>query len=345
MRRSCLAVLLLLPLFIIVLLAPARGAIAQATLEVISSVPAPMEMFGRSGWQPSMVGCGTDETITTYLQLRHEIVKFGLNGAVSVRIDTAHLLGPGESWIESFAPGPNGELYVMAAKATRLRQRGGTYVSGYPTLFRFDANGGLIISRRMSRFLAPKIAVFDSGDFLLFDAGPLDKAPEAIIYSAEGVEIKRIDLSGTALDRRKDKKAKQSPDETLVASVARSGNKVFISTGIADNAPTVTIVADDGKVIASSSLKVPTDFSLTWTRMEGERLLAELECKPNAVSCRDGSYYAQFDTNGGDVLAIEYDPGGRIPLCNTSSGMSFLNGAEQTLEVITPTGPKQPIKE
>jgi hypothetical protein len=94
MRRSCLAVLLLLPLFIIVLLAPARGAIAQATLEVISSVPAPMEMFGRSGWQPSMVGCGTDETITTYLQLRHEIVKFGLNGAVPVRIDTAHLLGP-----------------------------------------------------------------------------------------------------------------------------------------------------------------------------------------------------------------------------------------------------------
>jgi hypothetical protein len=79
--------------------------------------------------------------------------------------------------------------------------------------------------------------------------------------------------------------------------------------------------------------------------MEGERLLAELECKPNAVSCRDGSYCAQFDTNGGDVLAIEYDPGGRIPLCNTSSGMSFLNGAEQTLEVITPTGPKQPIKE
>ena len=326
-----------------VLLGLARGGIAQATLEVISSVPAPAEIFGRSGWQPSMVGCGADETITTYLQLRHEIVKFGLNGAVSVRIDTAHLLGPGESWVESLAPGPNGEVYVMATNATRLK-KGGVFLDGHPTLFRFDANGGLIISRRMSRFLAPKIAAFDSGDFLLFDAGPLDKAPEAIIYSADGVEIKRIDLSGTALDRRNDKKAKQSPHEQLVPSLAMSGNKVFISTGIADNAPTITIVADDGKVISSSSLKVPTDFSLTFTRMEGERLFAELECRPNAVSCGSGTHYAEFDTAGGSVLAIEHDPGSvrRIPACNTSSGMSFLNGAEKTLEVITQRAAERP---
>ncbi len=128
----------------------------QATLEVVSSVPAPAEIFGRSGWQPSMVGCGSDETITTYLQLRHEIVKFGLNGAVSVRIDTAHLLGPGETRVESFAPGPNGELYVMATKATRPKN-GVTYVSGYPTLFRFDANGRFIISRRMSRSLRRRL--------------------------------------------------------------------------------------------------------------------------------------------------------------------------------------------
>ncbi len=148
------------------------------------------------------------------------------------------------------------------------------------------------------------------------------------------------------MDRRKDKKAKDSPDEGLVPSVAMSGNKVFISTGIADNAPTITIVADDGKVMASSSLKVPTDFSLSFTRMEGERLFAELECKPKAVSCRSGTHYAEFDTTAGGVLAIEHDPGSvrRTPACNTSSGMSFLNGADQTLEVITPTGPKLPIK-
>jgi hypothetical protein len=318
----------------------------QATWEVISSVPAPAEMFGRFGWQPSMVGCGTDETITTYLQLRHEIVKFGLNGAVSVRIDTAHLLEPGETWVESLAPGPNGELYVMAAKAKRLK-KGGVFVDGHPTLFRFDANGGLIISRRMPRFLAPRIAVFDSGDFLLFDAGPLDKAPEATMFSADGAEVKRIDLSGTALDRRNEKKAEQSPDEALVASLAMSGNKVFISTGIADNAPTVTIVGDDGKVIASSSLKLPTNFSLSLTRMVEGRLFAELECKANALACRSGNYYAEFDTTCGDLLAIEHDTGSvkRIPACNTSSGMSFLNGAEKTLEVINPTGPKQPIKE
>ena len=42
--------------------------------------------------------------------------------------------------------------------------------------------------------------------------GPLDLAPEAVLYSAEGVEIKRIDLSGTALDRRNDKKAKDAPN-------------------------------------------------------------------------------------------------------------------------------------
>ncbi len=284
-----------------------------------------------------MVGCGTDETITTYLQLRHEIVKFGLNGAVSVRIDTAHLLESGETWVESFAPGPKGEVYVLAAKATRPKN-GVTYVSGYPTLFRFDANGGLIISRSMSRSLAPKIAVFDSGNFLLFDAGRLDKVPEAILYSAEGVEIRRIDFSGTALDRRNDKKAKDSPDENLVPSMAMSGNKIFIATGIAENAPTITIVGDDGKVIASSSLKIPTDFSLIWTRMEGERLFAELECKPNAVSCREGTHYAEFEPDGGAVLTVRHDRGSvrRTPLCNTSNGMSFLNAAEGTLEVITP---------
>ena len=35
-----------------------RVGVAQGTLEVISSVPAPAEIFGRSGWQPSIVGCG-----------------------------------------------------------------------------------------------------------------------------------------------------------------------------------------------------------------------------------------------------------------------------------------------
>ena len=320
------------------LLSLASAGFAQSTLEVLSSVPAPAEMFGRSGWQPSMVGCGTDETITTYLQSRHEIVKFGLNGAISVRIDTAHLLGAEESWVEALAPGPNGEVYVLAAKAKR-KQKGVTYVSGYPTLFRFDANGGLVVSRPLSKAIVPKIAVFDSGDFLLFDAGPLDKAPEAILYSADGVEIKRIDLSGTALDRRSDKKAKESPDEKLVPSMAMSGNKVFIATGIADNAPTITIVADDGKVIASSSLKLPADFSLLWTRMEGEHLFAQLECRPDAVSCRDSRSYAEFDTTDGRLLAIQHDHGFVVstPLCNTPNGMSFLNAAEKTLEVITTT--------
>jgi hypothetical protein len=121
--------------------------------------------------------------------------------------------------------------------------------------------------------------------------------------------------------------------------MATSGNKIFIATGIAENAATITIVADDGRVVASSSLKVPHDFSLMWSRMEGERLFSELECKPDADSCRDGTYYAEFDTTTGDVIQIQHDTASvrRIPLCNTSSGMIFLNGAEKSLEVVTST--------
>ncbi len=295
-------------------------------------------MFGHSGWQPSMVGCGADETITTYLQSRHEIVKFGLNGAVSVRIDTAHLLQAEETWIESLAPGPNGETYVVAARAKRYKQQGVTFVDGHPTLFRFDANGKPLVSRPLRKAKFPRIAVFDSGNFLLFNAGPLDQAPEAILYSADGVEIKNIDLSGTALDRRNDKKSKDAPDENLFPFLAMSDNKVYIATGIAENAATITVVADDGKVISSSPLKVPPDFSLLWTRMEGERLFSQLECKRNADSCRDSRYYAEFDTTNGAVLAIQQDTGSiaGTPMCNTLDGMSFINSADKTLKILTP---------
>jgi hypothetical protein len=249
------------------------------------------------------------------------------------------LLEAEETWVESLAPGPNGETYLVATKAKRYKQQGYTFVEGHPTLFRFDANGSLVISRPLLKAKLPRIAVFDSGNFLLFSAGPLDLAPEAVLYSAEGVEINRIDLSGTALDRRNDKKAKDAPDENLVPLMAMSGNKIYIATGIAENAATITIVADDGKVISSSPLKVPTGFSLFWTRMEGDRLFSQLECKPNVTSCNASQYYAEFDTTSGAILATHRDTGSvtKTPMCNTSNGMTFLNGAEQTLEVIIPT--------
>ena len=333
-------------LVVVAVLAAVMTGVAQSALAVVSSVPAPAEVFAHSGWQPGMVGCGTDETITTYLQLRQEIVKFGLNGAVLVRVDTAHLLEAEQTRVEALAPGPNGETYVVAAKAKRYKERGVTFVDGHPTLFRFDANGKVVTSRPLDRAILPRIAVFDSGDFLLFDPGPLDQVPEAVLYSAEGVEIKRIDLSGTALDRRNDKKAKESPDAKLVPSMARSANKVYIATGIGENPPTITIVGDDGKVISSSPLEVPAEFSLLWPRMEGERLFAPLECKANA-SCRGTQYYAEFDTGSGALVAMHRDTGSvtKIPMCNTSSGMSFLNGAEQTLEVLTPTVARHTGKE
>jgi hypothetical protein len=311
---------------------------AQAPLEAISSVPIPAEVSADRGWAEAMVGCGADETITIYLQRPHQLVKFGLNGAVLVRIDAMHMAGPGEGQVESFAPGPHGEIYVMGTHVTLIERkdpdpskpsRVSRRLDAHPTLLIFDANGALIKSRAIPGFVMPWIAVFDSGDFLLVD-GEWEKSPIAWIYSADGNPLKRIDLSTTALGGH----ASDGPNEV---SVFAAGDKAFLLAQWYEPKDKVqaaiATITRDGEVASSTVVKLPPGYNLRDPRRMGEHLFGSLQIQANGDP-KLGEPYVAVDPQSGHVRKYDREPNRRFPACDTAQGMSFFNVVDQTLEVI-----------
>lgn len=326
-------------------------ASAQQRLTVTSSLPLPADLAQQHDWEPGMVRCGSDGNVTVLRRSHHELVTFGLNAAVVGRIDFSGLSGLSESEVVSFAPGPEGEIYVLANHVTfversrpdpskpPLRQKRS---DGVPTLLRFDRSGEVIFSKRMTAFLMPWTAVFDSGDFLLFDAGS-ERPLKALLYSKDASLLKTIDLSGAAPDSEY-KRAHLGLSNSSGAYLFASHDRAFLVSDIPKiDSASIAVISSEGQIISSVVLKFPPGFSLgSWPKLAGEHLFIDVRIKAGAKLTSPLAEYAEFDTSTGTLLEQQYvgNGVGHIPACQTAEGMSFFNPREQSLEVMAPVQQK-----
>ncbi|HEY4931997.1 MAG TPA: hypothetical protein VII23_10525 [Terriglobales bacterium] len=242
--------------------------------------------------------------------------------------------------MNSFAPGPNGETYVLASHVTVIELKRADPTKPprrtektwdlRPTLLRFDANGTLIDGKRLGRaYQVPWFDVFDSGDFIVLD-GAWGKNPTAWIYSADGIPMKRIDLTTSALGGH----SSDGPSEVFVFA---SGDKAFLFAQWYE--PTdkvraaVATVSRDGEVVSSEVVKLPKGYSLRDPRRQGEHLFGSLQIQADGDP-KLGEPYVEVDPQSGDLRKYETEPNRNFPACDTPEGMSFFNLASQTLEVI-----------
>jgi len=298
----------------------------------------PIELADRKQWEPGTVQCDAVGNITVLRKSHHELIKVGQNGAVISRMDVSGLAGLGDAEVISFAAGPNDETYVLASHVVfyevkrkdpnkpPLQKRSHDL---RPTLFRFDAYGGLVSSKPLGRkFEMPWIAVFDSGEFVLLDAA-LEKVPIANVYSADGNLLKQVDLKKARLGL---------PANTISWEVHLfgGGDRILILVQQSDpkTETLVAAVSRDGEVLSAARLKLPKGDTLRDPRRMGEHLFGILEMGADSDP-REGMPYVEIDSDTGDVLHRYVFRNGRFPACNTPEGMSFFNVLDQRLEILT----------
>ena len=314
---------------------------AQQTPQVTYSVPLPGELSDVKQWETGMLRCDSEGNIMALRTSHHELIKVGLNGAVALRIDVSGLAGLGDARVISFAPGPNGETYVLASHATvhsvdradpNKPPRRVESWSLRPKLLRFDANGSLVSSQQMERFEMPWIAVIDSGDFFVVD-GAWESAPVVRIYSVEGKPKKQVDLEKTALGSQV-----ADPDATAETHVFSEGDKAFIfvqrSRPEGKGWAAVAMISGDGDILGSAAVNLPKGYYLRDPRLKSGNLFGSFQLDASDADLHWADMLAEIAPSTGAVVeTYERPANGYFPACNTPEGMTFFNHLQHTLEI------------
>jgi hypothetical protein len=160
-------------------------SVAQGRLQVLSSTPLPESIRTRLGGGLRL-GCPRDGGTLAVLSPKvagkdvewtHEIVALTASGTMKARIDLDEVLGAGMANIEDFAPGPDGEIYVVATRIWEHfeRDQSGRIIEPSRVrdstlwLVRFDDTGQFLAKSQIEvdYFVYIRIAVFPSGSFLV----------------------------------------------------------------------------------------------------------------------------------------------------------------------------------
>lgn len=328
---------------LVVLLAALSAS--QDKLKTASSVPLAADLQGRLGAIHTRMGCGDDGGIIFPLahpitEASDPVIRLAPNGTVQARINVEHVSGLEKALVADFAPGPNGETYVLAYKVllekiSRMEDGEvrsiGRKQDPQPTLVRFDSKGELLDSKhleQLEKYGGPyKLGVFETGDVLLLDTMAGDRKPAVLILSPEGKFLKAISLAGSALDESRDERAETRDEHYLPVTAISSRDRVFLVAG--EEVPSVAAVSNKGEVLYSSRLKVPAGYWIVTPRISGEHVYAELEPSPRSAAQRSTREYAEFDAHTGELLAKHSVPSfAWMVACPTSTRMGFFHTQE-----------------
>jgi len=314
---------------------------AQDRLQAVSSTSLPKNLLTRLGGG-LRVGCpeeggtlfGLTPVTDTNWRMTHEMVALRPDGTLRATIDLDKVPGMGLAFIEDFAPGPDGEIYVAAKKIvathSSVDQKGEIYERSHeedPQLWilRFSDTGRVLAMNPIeAEFAYVRLAVFPSGSFLVVgylsqttlpgQTSPAEKlVPYAAIFSRTVKLVRQVTLPDAVLlpEPRTYGFVKQ-PEPMLGAD----GNMYVVV--VPSEKPALTVVHLDGAVSGTVALRIPNGYLLGEPRLAGERLIAQIsEIKlQNPVQ-----QLVELDMRTGDLVYVHSLPEVFLRLsCQTRSG-------------------------
>jgi hypothetical protein len=225
-------------------------------------------------------------------RMAHERAALTSTGTVKATIDLDKVPGMGTNFIQDFAPGPDGEIYVLAKKIVVEHfaedQNGRVYERYHeedPQLWvlRFSDTGRLLTTMPIeAEFAYVHLGVFPSDSFLV--VGYLSVAslpgvplpdhnliPVCCDFSRDGKLVRQVELPDTVLlPEPRSYGIVERPGPMLGAD----GNMYVVLEG--SEKPALTVVHPDGAVSGTVTLHIPNGYLLAESRFAGERLIAEV---------------------------------------------------------------------
>jgi hypothetical protein len=272
--------------------------------------------------------------------MTHEMVALTPDGTLRAMIDLDKVPGMGMAFIEDFAPGPDGEIYVAVKKIVATRsavdRKGQIYERWHeedPQLWvlRFSDTGRVLATMPLqAEFADVRLAVFPSGSFLVaghlsvasLPGEPLpvpDLIPYAAIFSRDEKLVWKVELPDTVLLPEPRSYAFVEQPEPMLGA---DGNMYVVV--VPSEKPALTVVHSDGAVSGTVALRVPNGFLLTEPRLAGERIIAQVsEIKlQNPVQ-----QFIELDVRTGDLVYVHSLPevGLRLSCQTRSRGIEVYN--------------------
>jgi hypothetical protein len=272
--------------------------------------------------------------------MTHEMVALKADGTSRATIDLDKVPGMGMAFIEDFAPGPDGEIYVAAKKIvathSAVDQKGQIYERYHEEdsqlwILRFSDTGRVLAMNPVeAEFAYVRLAVFPSGSFLVVGylsvaslAGkPLPEPnliPYAAIFSRDGKLVRQVELPDTVLlaEPRTYGFVKQ-PEPMLGAD----GNMYVVA--VPSEKPALTVVHPDAAVSGTVPLRIPNGFLLIEPRLAVERLIGQI----NEIKLQNPiQKVVELDVRTGDLVYVHSLPavGLRLSCQTRSRGIEVFN--------------------
>lgn len=335
-------------------------AFPQDRLQVVSSIPLPKSIQTRLG-SGLRLECPQDggtlaalspKVVAKHVEWTHEIVALTPSGTMKARFDLDDVLGAGMANIEDFAPGPNGEIYVIASRIWEHfeRDESGRIIERSRVrdstlwLVRFNDSGQFLAKTRIEvdYFVFIRIAVFPSGSFLVvgyisyptLPGDPPGKLePFSGIFSRDAGFVRRVELPDTVLLR--DPRVNWNVLQTT-PMLADDGDIYVVMIG---EKPALAVVRPDGTVPQTVELHIPSGYRLSEAQLAGARLISHLDETNHTGQFINHDQFAELDARSGDVLFLHSLPGIALrPGCQTQSGITALNPAGTLDTLMAPAG-------
>jgi hypothetical protein len=336
-------------------------AFPQDRLQVVSSIPLPKSIRTRLG-SGLRLGCPRDggtlaalspKVVAKHVEWTHEIVALTPGGTVKARFDLDKVLGTGMANIEDFAPGRDGEIYVVASRILEHfeRDQSGRIIERSRVrdqtlwLVRFNDTGQFLAKTQIEvdYFAYIRIAVLPSGSFLVVGylshptpPGVLAEEklePFSGIFSRDVGFVRRVELPDTVLLR--DPRINGNVLQTT-PMLADDGDIYVVMVG---EKPALAVVRPDGTVPRTVELHIPSGYRLSEAQLAGARLISHLNETNHTGPFIDHDQFAELDAQSGDVLFLHSLPGIALrPGCQTQSGITALDPAGTLDTLMAPAG-------
>jgi hypothetical protein len=281
------------------------------------------------------------------------ISKVSANGTLLWTVDAENVAGLGKSDLYDFAPGPGGGLYLLVRRIAHeysytdedgQRVQGGFDDHPGDWLVRYDSDGRFVDKKPILAAHLTRFAVFPSGGvFMLaytiqgvpFRQGdpPHPHRVLAGIFSKDGVLIHRVNPPHFFLVKRSGQP--HSPWPVPLPMLGPDGNVYVVKEG---KAPALAVISADGSVLRSLDLAIPKGKILDYSRLFGNHLVVRMTTDPDHMAGGTlKTSLVEFDTETGKMVS-NYLTTKTVwwPACDQGSGLTAINPATNTLDVLEP---------